>query len=258
MLPYYTRCNSVPVENLYVDDSNRGAGTHYHFKRAQIDELIQTATKMKESGAVEKKDVWLFEALKKHPVTGLDVVVVGSMEPWYEAVCLAHGARSVTTSEYNRLTYEHPFISVLTPTHLRHLTPHYFGAAIAISSLDHDGLGRYGDPLAPDGDLMSMDSLQLLLKADGLLFLSVPVGPDLLTWNMQRRYGSLRLPLLLQDWTELGRLGFEEHRLRAFASSRHRYEPLFVLANRRPLPVEPPQASAVDQTQQTVSPKLEL
>ena len=30
-------------------------------------------------------------------------------------------------------------------------------------SLDHDGLGRYGDPLCPDGDLLSMDALRDVL-----------------------------------------------------------------------------------------------
>ena len=27
-------------------------------------------------------------------------------------------------------------------------------------SFDHDGLGRYGDPLCPDGDLLAMDNVR--------------------------------------------------------------------------------------------------
>ena len=34
----------------------------------------------------------------------------------------------------------------------------------------------------------------------GLLFLSVPVGPDVVAWNLHRRYGHVRLPLLLDGW----------------------------------------------------------
>lgn len=39
-------------------------------------------------------------------------------------------------------------------------------------------LGRYGDPLDPDGDLKAMKLVYSMLKPGGLLFLTVPVGPD--------------------------------------------------------------------------------
>jgi len=37
-------------------------------------------------------------------------VIMGSLEPWYEAVCLAEEAASCTTIEYNKLAFEHPGI----------------------------------------------------------------------------------------------------------------------------------------------------
>ena len=57
-----------------------------------------------------------------------------------------------------------------------------FDAAFAISSLDHDGLGRYGDPINPTADVEAMQRLRCLLRDHGLLFLTVPVGPDALVW----------------------------------------------------------------------------
>ncbi len=38
-----------------------------------------------------------------------------------------------------------------------------FDAAFSMSSFDHDGLGRYGDPLGPDSDLLAMDTVKRLV-----------------------------------------------------------------------------------------------
>lgn len=61
----------------------------------------------------------------------------------------------------------------------------------------HPPPGRYGDPLNPDADLEAMAKARSILKPGGLLFLTVPVGPDVLVFNLHRRYGPARLPLLL-------------------------------------------------------------
>jgi hypothetical protein len=39
-----------------------------------------------------------------------------------------------------------------------------FDVVLSISSFEHDGLGRYGDPLNPDGDMAAMRSTRRLLK----------------------------------------------------------------------------------------------
>ena len=102
-------------------------------------------------------------------------------------------------------------------------------AAVSLSSFDHDGLGRYGDRLHPHGDLLAMRGAWRALRPGGRLLITVPVGPDVLVWNLHRRYGPLRLPLLLYGWEEVARFGWEEARLTAPASSRRSYEPLFIL-----------------------------
>ena len=81
------------------------------------------------------------------------------------------------------------------------------------------------------------------LKEGGILFLTVPIGPDLLVWNLMRIYGPIRLPHLLNSrpWVELGRYGWDEDRLTGSISSssssssdsvrnwRRTYEPVIVL-----------------------------
>lgn len=101
--------------------------------------------------------------------------------------------------------------------------------ALSLSSFDHDGLGRYGDRLHPMGDLLAMRSAWRSLRTGGLLLLTVPIGPDVIVWNLLRRYGSVRLPMLLRGWEELRRFGWEHERLLSPASWRRSYEPLFLL-----------------------------
>ena len=40
----------------------------------------------------------------------------------------------------------------------------------------------------------------LLHRDGGLLLLTVPIGPDVVVWNLHRRYGVARLPHLLWGW----------------------------------------------------------
>ncbi len=43
-------------------------------------------------------------------------------------------------------------------------------------SFDHDGLGRYGDPIDPEGDLKAMQVVASVLKDEGTFILTVPIG----------------------------------------------------------------------------------
>lgn len=81
----------------------------------------------------------------------------------------------MTTVEYNNLTYNHPDITTLLLGNLDHSQAR-FDVAVSLSSFDHDGLGRYGDPINPDGDLDAMKTVQSVLNNQGLLFLTVPLG----------------------------------------------------------------------------------
>lgn len=67
------------------------------------------------------------------------------------------------------------------------------------NSIEHSGLGRYGDPLDPDGDIKTMGQIHRSLKPYSLLFLGIPVGRDALTWNAHRVYGPRRLGLLFDQ-----------------------------------------------------------
>lgn len=54
--------------------------------------------------------------------------------------------------------------------------------------VEHIGLGRYGDPLDPEGDLKAMAELKRVLAPRGELLFVVPVGRPLLAFNAHRIY----------------------------------------------------------------------
>jgi len=72
--------------------------------------------------------------------------------------------------------------------------------------LEHVGLGRYGDPINPDGSLLAAAELQRVLKPGGRLFLSVPVGRERVCFNAHRVFSSSTV-----------REYFQELRLKAFS-----------------------------------------
>lgn len=54
--------------------------------------------------------------------------------------------------------------------------------------VEHIGLGRYGDPLEPEGDLKAMKELQRVLANGGDLLFVVPIGTPKIMYNAHRIY----------------------------------------------------------------------
>ena len=51
---------------------------------------------------------------------------------------------------------------------------------------EHIGLGRYGDPLDPEGTMKTIEELKRILSVDGDLYFSLPVGKPKLCFNAHR------------------------------------------------------------------------
>ena len=56
----------------------------------------------------------------------------------------------------------------------------------ALCSLEHFGLGRYGDDLDPEGCFKAFRAIQRVLGRDGYAYISVPIGKEHLEFNAHR------------------------------------------------------------------------
>ena len=65
--------------------------------------------------------------------------------------------------------------------------------------LEHVGLGRYGDPIDPDGDIKAFLELQRVLAIGGNLLVVVPVGKPRIMFNAHRIYGYQDIINILQE-----------------------------------------------------------
>jgi hypothetical protein len=54
--------------------------------------------------------------------------------------------------------------------------------------VEHIGLGRYGDPLDPDGDLKAISELKRVMAVGGSLLFVAPIGKSRIMFNAHRIY----------------------------------------------------------------------
>jgi SAM-dependent methyltransferase len=81
---------------------------------------------------------------------------------------------------------------------------HGFDVIVLCSVVEHIGLsGRYDAREEPDGDLKAMRKVFELLKPEGQLFLTIPVGQDVVHRPFHRVYGQERLKSLLDGFSVL-------------------------------------------------------
>ncbi len=167
-------------------------------------------------------------AFDKYPIRGKDVAVIGSITPWIECLALNYGCKSVTTVEYNVPNCKSDRIKTISFNEFLE-TSNKYGVVITFSSIEHSGLGRYGDPLDPDGDVRAMYAIRQNLKDDGLLYWGAPVGRDALVWNAHRVYGNIRLPLIFKGFEEMEWFGCDKKGTLNRPLATNGFQPVIVL-----------------------------
>lgn len=67
----------------------------------------------------------------------------------------------------------------------------YCDSLSCLHALEHFGLGRYGDKIDVNGHVKGLQALHTILEDGGILYLSVPIGPQRVEFNAHRVF-SLR------------------------------------------------------------------
>ena len=168
----------------------------------------------------ESETAFLYQALSRSEANlrGGRVLVIGSENPWVEACAIAAGAATVSTLEYGSIKSLHPQVDTYTPDkfrekYLKGLLP-LFDSIISYSSIEHSGLGRYGDILNPYGDLQTIARAWCVTKTSGRLILAIPgkeydALDDAVHFNLHRVYGSVMYSHLFANWRQLWRTSHE-------------------------------------------------
>jgi hypothetical protein len=75
----------------------------------------------------------------------------------------------------------------------------YCDSLSCLHALEHFGLGRYGDPINYDGYLLGLVNLHKILKKDGILYLSVPIGAQRIEFNAHRVFSMTFILKLIEQ-----------------------------------------------------------
>lgn len=86
----------------------------------------------------------------------------------------------------------------------------------ALCSLEHFGLGRYGDPIDPESFFKAMSSIARVMKPGGLCYIAVPIGYEHVEYNAHRVFYAQTVvdaakPLVLKSFSVTIGDGIEEN-----------------------------------------------
>jgi hypothetical protein len=144
-------------------------------------------------------EAWSQMAVMRGYMKGKKVLVVGSETFWVELLCALGEATEITTVEYRPIEWtEAPKANVRTLTWDDFINDleahrHRYDLVVSYSSIEHSGLGRYGDRVTPLGDLLTFYLMARCMKPNGLCTAAVPTGQDLTHFNAHRIYGEKRI-----------------------------------------------------------------
>mmetsp|Transcript_34916 Transcript_34916/g.85534 ORF Transcript_34916/g.85534 Transcript_34916/m.85534 type:complete len:369 (+) Transcript_34916:296-1402(+) len=239
----YTIGERVPVSEMYFAQKYAGGDAlHGVWPYREVENYVsQTRTflrggrvrRLSRYGSKVTGDVATALSAWEKNIRGKHVSVVGTERPWLEGMLLGFGASNITTIEYGEVKSFHPQLKTLTPMAISSQLNAgndsllgVFDSVFSFSSLEHAGLGRYGDPLNPVGDVEAVAQISCLLKPGGIFFLGFGIGQDKIEWNAHRIYGKIRLPLVTTNYRLLEIIGDFQ-----WGIADWRIQPILVLQN---------------------------
>merc|ERR1712227_6206 len=207
----YNYNERVRTASQYKDDTNLGSKRNEAkvFSLESIQkELIQPWLNNTDVGAYPGAGKLVEEVADIINVTGKTILVIGTQIPWIEIILLIKNPKKIVTLEYGHFVSEHPHWTFIRPKEFQEKyldgTLETFDIVFSFSSVEHSGLGRYGDPLNPWGDIMTVAEAWCVSSPQAKLVLSVPTdvqpGKDVIFFNTHRVYGPILYPFLTTNW----------------------------------------------------------
>jgi hypothetical protein len=229
----FTLNRRINISEMFIDEScpnNIGSSwsqVDLDTMRSNVsNERINTDTTIGEPYCYGGK--LILQTIKKYNIENKNVAVIGTLIPWIECILLNNNVKNITTVDYNKLTFENNIIKSLSYDEFVNNT-NVYDVIISYSSIEHSGLGRYGDEINPDGDLDAMNIFYNKLSNNGFIFLGIPVGPDSIVFNAHRIYGEMRLNYIFQKYKEIEWFGFDKKQINNVPYNFPSVQPIIVL-----------------------------
>lgn len=219
----------IKFDWYYGDTSAKNLNWTYDFYK-DLKKVVSRAIS-DNSNIYYSTDHLIPKIFQKYPILSKTVAIIGSATPLYEAY-IDHFKGKPLTIEYRKIKHNIPYLQTyIFSEAVKKINKGLLQAdhAFCYSSIEHSGLGRYGDHVDPEGDLFSMRVIKKMVKPNGLLFLQIPIGRDLLLWNNTRIYGAHRLLLLFEGWKLIDSFGYSPKLLNQ--SENNHVDCIFVLQN---------------------------
>jgi hypothetical protein len=129
------------------------------------------------------------------------ILVIGSITPWIECFLLHKGVPKVYITDINEISIQHDNIIFINENNIIN---HNFDIILSYSSIEHIGLGRYGDEIDENGDIKYMNNLYNVLNENSILIISIPVAENYLVEGFWHRiYDKSRIEKLFEKYNIL-------------------------------------------------------
>ncbi|XP_062613056.1 uncharacterized protein LOC134274836 isoform X2 [Saccostrea cucullata] len=211
LLKDFTMNFRLPVSDYYFNMPYfDGKSRTPVWTKASVEQMVSLARRGALGGNYGSSETnALRDGMRNAPgIKGGRVLVIGSENPWVEACVLESGAKEVVTLEYGEIKSLHPQIKTYIPREFRmaflNNTLGEFDAVVTFSSVEHSGLGRYGDGINPWGDIIAIARAWCVTKKGGSLTIGVMYDneKDYIRYNAGRWYGKIRYPYLATNWKQ--------------------------------------------------------
>lgn len=216
MLEEFTQYGKMPIKKWwYINEIYNDSFSNYiNYKRTiNATEIEELREKVKRNDPLNYQDQELNMLMQRYKseLKQKSLAVIGTQIPWIEAIGLEIGCSKIFTLDYTHAHYDYAgmkwyHVNDFLDKVIEKETIEEFDNIASFSSLEHSGLGRYGDPLNPNGDIEAVRQVHCLLKPGGLFFLALPThsdGSNHIEFNAHRIYGKARLDILFQGWSNL-------------------------------------------------------
>ncbi|XP_023336830.1 uncharacterized protein LOC111707880 [Eurytemora carolleeae] len=188
----FTHNGKVLVKPWFIEETHQGGTQKVGvYTKADVQKYVDAFLGGKPLDNYGSGSALVNQSLSQIDVKDKTVLVIGTQNPWVEAIVLTKNPGLVMTLEYGMFKSEYPKLQFVTPAVFREKYKKgelpLFDIIISYSSLEHSGLGRYGDAINPWGDILTVARVSCVSKPDAKLIIGVPTaGLDRIEFNAHR------------------------------------------------------------------------